>query len=235
MHDIDSLCEGVTDEVEQAACGQLKMDVVASLQAEVGAPPEQASWGEARAWVKSQEDKGLSVFAVVQRWALVDWKKRTQQLADAQLRAHVLAQIQALTPGLPKGDVLQLVHASPIGTEGQANADGLHSWRALKFWASTPLLHQVHLTGVVTGAAQAEGRTTWVIDAQFKPEQVWRSALRCAAMLLGLVLLGWHLPAWVLALRRDERQLKAIVDHWTRLDSGAAADATEPPVWRKQA
>lgn len=218
--DIDGLCEGATDAVGQAACGQLKMDLMASLQTDADAAPEQTDWAQARAWMQEQESRNVAVYAVVQRGELQAWKSRTQEAADAQLRAHVMAQLEALRSKQPGVVTLQLLHASPIGSEGTRNADGLHAWRALKSWAGAPLLHQVRLAGVVTQGHQVADRTTWFIDTALQPTRAWRSATRCALLLLALALLAWHLPAFVLCYRRDERQLRAIVEHWTKTDAG---------------
>lgn len=218
--DINALCEGASDAVGQTACGQLKMDLMASLQTDSDASPEQVDWPQARAWMKEQEARNVAVYAVVQRSELGEWKARTQEAADAQLRAHVLAQLKALSGKQPEGVTLQLLHASPITSEGQRNADGVHAWRALQLWAGTPLLHQVQLAGVITQGHQAAGQATWVLDTQLRPDQAWRSAMRCLLLLLALALLGWHLPAFVIGFRRDDRQLRAIVEHWTRMEGG---------------
>lgn len=218
--DINALCEGASDAVGQTACGQLKMDLMASLQTDSDASPEQIDWPQARAWMKEQEARNVAVYAVVQRSELGEWKARTQEAADAQLRAHVLAQLKALSGKQPEGVTLQLLHASPITSEGQRNADGVHAWRALQLWAGTPLLHQVQLAGVITQGHQAAGQATWVLDTQLRPDQAWRSAMRCLLLLLALALLGWHLPAFVIGFRRDDRQLRAIVEHWTRMEGG---------------
>lgn len=225
--DLDTLCEGAIDSFGQRVCGQLKMDLVASLRMEPLASPAQSDWSTALTLMERREASNEPIYAVMQLGELSVWKAHAQKVADAQLRAHVLAQLEALNVVQRGGVSLQLLHTSPIITEGQLNPDGLHAWRTLQSWAATPLLHQVKLAGVITQAEQADGRTTWVLDTQLTPDRSWRAFTRCGLLLMGLALLGWHLAALVIGFRRDVLRLRAIVDHWTRLESASLPGESE--------
>lgn len=231
--ELDALCQGATDAAGQRACGQVKMDLMGAMQTDAGESPEKTDWARASEWLKTQTERQVAVYAVLQRSDLASWKEHTQQIADGQLRAHVQAQLDALTlaqaSGPATGVILRLVQPSPITTEGQPNASGVQAWRALQTWAGAPQVHRLHLRGLVTEAVEIGGRTAWVVDTHRHVEQVWRSALRCLLAALAVAMFMWHAPAFWLGFRRDDRQLQAIVEHWQRLDgdvgAGSVSDA----------
>ena len=226
---LDDLCQGATDGVGQRACGQIKVGLMGAMRTDASEPPDQTDWARASAWMKAQAERQVAVYAVLESADLPDWKELTQQIADGQLRTHVLAQIDALNAAQAarpaSGVILRLAQPSPVTTEGQASASGLQAWQALSAWVQAPQVHPIHLQGLVTAATTRQGQTVWTLDTGLPADQAWRSALRCLLALMAGAMLTWHAVAFWLAFRRDSRQLNAIIEHWQRLEGDAGADS----------